>query len=120
MFSNARSVRGAALVALLAGLAGGGGGGGVGVCCGQEVKEEARPAVHKPQVQLAILLDTSGSMDGLIEQAKTELWSIVNALATAKQKGQRPALTVALYEYGKDSIPASEGYLRQILPLTDD
>ena len=27
---------------------------------------------------------------------------------------------VALYEYGKDSIPASEGYLRQILPLTDD
>lgn len=80
----------------------------------------ALPAAHKPQVQLAILLDTSGSMDGLIEQAKTQIWGIVNDLATAKQRAERPALTVALYEYGKSTIPASEGYLRQILPLTDD
>jgi len=27
---------------------------------------------------------------------------------------------VALYEYGKDSLPVSEGYLRMILPLTTD
>ncbi len=36
-----------------------------------------------PLIQLAILLDTSNSMDGLIAQAKTQLWQIVNELATA-------------------------------------
>ena len=74
----------------------------------------------KPMVQVAILLDTSGSMEGLIEQAKTELWKIVNEFATAKKGGQPPEFQVALYEYGKDTIPASEGYLRMILPLTTD
>ncbi|MEZ5022383.1 MAG: hypothetical protein R2728_03810 [Chitinophagales bacterium] len=30
------------------------------------------------KIQIALLLDTSNSMDGLIEQAKGKLWSIVN------------------------------------------
>jgi hypothetical protein len=77
-------------------------------------------ASRRPLVQLAILLDTSGSMDGLIEQAKSQLWSVVNQFATAKHSGRRPELQVALYEYGKQSIPASEGYLRMILPLSTD
>ena len=33
---------------------------------------------------LALLLDTSNSMDGLIDQAKSQLWKIVNELAAAK------------------------------------
>lgn len=78
------------------------------------------PPLGTPAIDLAILLDTSGSMEGLIQQAKTQLWSIVNDFALAKNKGSRPKLRVALYEYGKQSIPASEHYLRQILPLTDD
>lgn len=79
--------------------------------------EKSQP---KPVIQLAILLDTSGSMEGLIEQAKTQLWKIVNEMATAKQDGESPLLEVGLYEYGKDSIPASENYLRMITPLTTD
>jgi len=74
----------------------------------------------QPRIQLAILLDTSGSMDGLIGQAKSRLWKIVNELATARKNGQAPRLQVALYEYGQDSIPASAGYLRRIVPLSDD
>jgi hypothetical protein len=35
-------------------------------------------AVKQPVIQLAILLDTSNSMDGLIDQAKSQLWKIVN------------------------------------------
>lgn len=81
-----------------------------------QAKETVRP--HK--IQLAILLDTSGSMSGLIEQAKTQLWTIVNEFATTKKDGRIPDFEVALYEYGKSSIPASEGYLRMILPLTTD
>lgn len=80
----------------------------------------AQPAKAEPCIQLAILLDTSGSMDGLIDQAKTQIWSIVNQMTKAKIDGKRPPLKVALYEYGKQTIPASEGFLRQILPLTDD
>ena len=71
-------------------------------------------------IQMAILLDTSNSMDGLIEQAKSQLWKIVNEMATAKRNGQSPYLEVALYEYGKSTIPAGEGYLRMITPLTTD
>jgi hypothetical protein len=77
-------------------------------------------AAAQPQIQLAILLDTSGSMDGLIGQAKSRLWKIVNELAAARKDGLAPQLQVALYEYGQDSIPAASGYLRRIVPLTDD
>ena len=73
-----------------------------------------------PVVQIAILLDTSGSMEGLIEQAKGQIWRIVNEFINAKQKGRRPALEVALFEYGKDTLPASTGYIRLIAPLTND
>ncbi len=80
----------------------------------------AKPTSSAPRIQLAILLDTSGSMEGLINQARTQLWKIVNELATAKRDGKVPHLEVALYEYGKNSIPKAQGYLRQIVPLTDD
>ena len=71
-------------------------------------------------VQIAILLDTSGSMEGLIEQAKTQLWKIINELARSKRDGESINLQVALYEYGKSSIPAEEGYIRMIIPLSTD
>ncbi len=71
-------------------------------------------------IQMAILLDTSGSMEGLIEQAKTQLWKIVNELAISKRNGKSPKLEVGLYEYGKSSISQKENYLRMIVPLTVD
>lgn len=71
-------------------------------------------------IQLSILLDTSSSMDGLITQAKTQLWSIINELALAKRSGQKPKLEVALYEYGNDGLPEEGGHMRQIVPLTTD
>jgi hypothetical protein len=83
---------------------------------GLEAPGQERP----PLIQMAILLDTSGSMDGLIDQAKTQLWSIVNEFATARRQGRPPELQVALYEYGKSSIAAEEGYLRMIVPLSTD
>lgn len=73
-----------------------------------------------PRVQVAILLDTSSSMSGLINQAKSELWSIVNHLAEARRGGAPVTIEVALFEYGKSSIPRGEGYVRMISPLTGD
>src|SRR5687768_5668131 len=78
------------------------------------------PPADKPLIQVAILLDTSNSMDGLINQARTQLWTIVNEFARARQGGQAPVLQVALYEYGNDGLPGGEGHIRQVLPLTDD
>lgn len=72
-------------------------------------------------IMLALLLDTSNSMDGLIDQAKSQLWKIVNELSAAKcTDGSRPGIKIALYEYGNDGLPSSEGYIRQVNPLTDD
>jgi hypothetical protein len=59
-------------------------------------------------------------MDGLIGQAKTQLWKFVNQFIPATRGGRRPLLQVALYEYGKSSLPSGEGYLRMILPFTGD
>jgi hypothetical protein len=83
---------------------------------------EVPPAPSKDQsIMLALLLDTSNSMDGLIDQAKSQLWKIVNELAAAKcNDGSRPNIKIALYEYGNDNLPASEGYIRQVNGLTDD
>jgi hypothetical protein len=84
-------------------------------------------SIHTPedrkdqQIMLALLLDTSNSMDGLIDQAKSQLWKIVNELAAAKcGDGSRPKIKIALYEYGNDGLPDSEGYIRQVSGLTDD
>jgi hypothetical protein len=71
-------------------------------------------------VQLAILLDTSNSMDGLIEQAKTQLWKIVNEMARSKRDRKNINLYVALYEYGNDGLSPDEGFVRLIIPLTNN
>jgi len=79
-----------------------------------------QPAEGQAKVQLAILLDTSGSMSGLIEQTKTQLWRIVNTFIDAKQNGQVPFVEVALYEYGNDGLSGETHWIRQIQPLTRD
>lgn len=71
-------------------------------------------------VQLAILLDTSNSMDGLIDQAKTQLWKIVNEMARSKRQNKSINLYVALYEYGNDNLSPAEGFIRLVSPLTND
>jgi hypothetical protein len=92
--------------------------------CGCLLLIEAAPTKGSPPppptVQIAILLDTSNSMDGLIGQAKTQLWNVVNEFVRAKKNGRPPAMQVALFEYGKNTLPSNEGFVRLILPLTDD
>ncbi len=73
-----------------------------------------------PRIEMAILLDTSNSMDGLIVQAKSQLWKIVNEFATTSRDGRRPELHVALFEYGNNNLSAKDGHIRMVLPLTDN
>jgi hypothetical protein len=77
----------------------------------------ARGPAGPHYVDLAICLDTSNSMDGLIESAKQKLWAIVNELSTAKPK---PVLRVALYQYGNNGLNSETGWVQKISDLTDD
>lgn len=76
--------------------------------------------IEKNTIKVALLLDTSNSMDGLIDQARAQLWEIVNELSYAKCKSERPYLKIALYEYGNDRLSNVNGYIRQVSAFTDD
>ncbi len=96
-------------------------------CKGNTEKEVATIQVLKTEdiskthyIQVALLLDTSNSMDGLIDQAKAQLWEIVNELSYAKHQKNRPTLQIALYEYGNDNLSSTDGYVRKILEFTSD
>ncbi|MBT3546923.1 MAG: VWA domain-containing protein [Flavobacterium sp.] len=71
-------------------------------------------------IKVALLLDTSNSMDGLINQAKAQLWEIVNELSYAKYGIQKPDLEIALYEYGNDHLESSDGFVRLVLAFNSD
>lgn len=75
---------------------------------------------RKPVVQIALLLDTSNSMDGLIGQAKSQLWKIVNEFGHARQDGELPEVQVALFEYGNNRLSAQAGYIRKVSDFTTD
>lgn len=74
----------------------------------------------KSKIQVALLLDTSNSMDGLIDQAKAQLWKMVNRLADAQRQNESVELEIALYEYGNEGLDAAKGYIRQVHPLCTD
>ena len=69
---------------------------------------DLRVPPRQRRIDLAICLDTSNSMDGLIASAKQKLWAVVSELATAKP---RPTLRVALYQYGNNSLNGENGWV---------
>lgn len=96
--------------------------------CSQPFPKQTIPAqilptskdAQKPKIQVALLLDTSNSMDGLIDQAKAQLWKMVNKLAAAKKNGEVVELEIALFEYGNDGLDGKTGYIRLVQPLGTD
>ncbi|OIQ28841.1 MAG: hypothetical protein BM564_08755 [Bacteroidetes bacterium MedPE-SWsnd-G2] len=79
-----------------------------------------KPKLKASNIKVCLLLDTSNSMDGLIDQAKAQLWKIVNELSYASCENIRPELQIAIFEYGNDNLPASEGHIRLVLPFSGD
>ena len=71
-------------------------------------------------IKVALLLDTSNSMDGLINQAKAQLWEIINELSYASYGIKKPNLEIAIYEYGNDLLESSDNFVRQVLPFNND
>ena len=72
------------------------------------------------KIQVAILLDVSNSMDGLIDQAKAQLWNMVNTMGKATCNGAAPKIEIALYEYGRETNNAKEGFVKQLSGFSTD
>ena len=74
-----------------------------------------------PKIQVAILLDVSNSMDGLIEQAKAQLWNMVSTMGKAQcENNVSPQIEIALYEYGRTTNDPRQGYVKQINAFSND
>jgi hypothetical protein len=79
--------------------------------------DKPAPAQQVKAIDVAICLDVSGSMQGLIQSAKNKLWDIVNELARIKPA---PTLRVALYSYGHNTYDRNAGWVKKDLDLTAD
>lgn len=79
-----------------------------------------KPYNANPKIQAAILLDVSNSMDGLIEQAKAQLWNMVSTMGKAQCNNQPPQIEIALYEYGRTTNDVKQGYVKKINGFISD
>lgn len=82
---------------------------------------EANPPVKldatRP-VDLVIVLDTSGSMDDLLDSARARVWDIVNELG---RMSPQPELRVGLISYGSPGVAGEEeGFVALRSDLTSD
>lgn len=66
------------------------------------------------QIELVFVLDTTGSMGGLLEGAKAKIWSIVNQIM--QKHGSNTRVKVGLVAY-RDR---GDAYLTKITPLTEN
>jgi len=64
-------------------------------------------------LEMVFVLDTTGSMGGLIDGAKQRIWGIVNEVM---QSSSHPAVKIGLVAY-RDR---GDEYVTQVLPLTED
>jgi Mg-chelatase subunit ChlD len=101
----------------------------VAAFCAAAVFAQKRPAAPSPKkvsetkttvqtakrdaLEMVFVLDTTGSMGGLIEGAKQRIWGIVNEVM---QKPSRPRVRVGLVAY-RD---IGDAYVTKILPITED
>src|SRR5438093_11954176 len=76
-------------------------------------KSEATSKPAKPRIEVCFVLDTTGSMTGLIEGAKQKIWSIANEMVSAKPT---PELRLGLVAY-RDR---GDEYVTKVFDLTND
>ena len=68
---------------------------------------------ERPKVDVVFVLDTTGSMGGLIETAKEKIWSIATTMASAQQA---PEIRIGLVAY-RDR---GDAYVTRVVDLSSD
>lgn len=77
-----------------------------------------RAEAQAPQdIDLVLAIDTSSSMDGLIDGARQQLWEIVGQLG---KRSPRPNLRVGLISYGNTGLRKESGWVQVESDLTTD
>ena len=71
-------------------------------------------------IQIAILLDTSGSMKGLVDQARIQIWNVIDELAASTKNESESELEIAVFQYGSDKVSKSNGYIKRVLDFSGD
>src|SRR5437773_7298094 len=79
----------------------------------QILNAKTQTSEAKPRIEVCFVLDTTGSMGGLIEGAKQKIWSIANEMISAKPT---PELKLGLIGY-RDR---GDEYVVKSFQLTDD
>jgi hypothetical protein len=64
-----------------------------------------------------VVIDTSGSMEGLLDSARSRLWDIVNDVAEREKDAH---LRVAVLAYGTPHYGEKQGYVKVLTDLSDD
>jgi len=77
----------------------------------KDAKKIAKP--EKPRIEVCFVLDTTGSMGGLIAGAKEKIWSMANEIISAKPT---PEVRIGLIAY-RDKTDA---YTTKVYPLSND
>src|SRR6185295_8158597 len=72
------------------------------------------PGGETRAVDVVICLDTSGSMEHLLDSTRARIWDVVNELAKLKPT---PELRVGLLSFGTDQATEREGFIVQHLDL---
>jgi len=70
-------------------------------------------ASQNPRIDVVFVLDTTGSMGGLIQTAKEKIWSIATTMASAQQT---PEIRIGLVAY-RDR---GDAYVTKVVNLSDD
>jgi Mg-chelatase subunit ChlD len=70
-------------------------------------------SANKPKVEAVFVLDTTGSMSGLIQAAKENIWSIARSMASAKPTPEIKIGLVAFRDRG-------DQYVTQVVNLSSD
>ena len=68
---------------------------------------------NTPSIEVVFVLDTTGSMSGLIQAAKEKIWSIASSMGSAQQT---PNIKIGLVAY-RDR---KESYITKIIDLSND
>jgi Mg-chelatase subunit ChlD len=74
-------------------------------------------AIAKPTVEVAFVLDTTGSMGGLIEGAKRKIWSIATAIVDSNPDADIRMGLVAYRDIGDDYVTRKVELTRDIQDL---
>ncbi len=74
---------------------------------------EPVPSIARPKVEVVFVLDTTGSMGGLIQAAKEKIWSIASTMASAQYA---PEIKMGLVAY-RDR---GDAYVTKVVDLSTD